>query len=65
MQWADHVLFFAFDLFVEEGKASDGNSRCIYTYGTTTHIATSRSWQDELPYTLEDPGAVWQRLGIK
>lgn len=62
--WAEHVIFVGYDVFVEEGKGQGSGTRTIYTQELPTHIAGSRTKQLTLTYTLEDPGALWRELGI-
>jgi hypothetical protein len=63
-QWADHVLFVAYDVYAKEGKAQGSGTRTIYSAEMPTHIAKSRVSQVALPFQLENPGAVWSALGI-
>lgn len=62
--WAEHVIFVGYDVFVEEGKGQGSGTRTIYTQELPTHIAKSRTKQISLSFTLEDPGAIWRELGI-
>lgn len=64
-QWADHVVFIAYDIFVTEGKGQGSGTRTIHTVELPTHIAKSRTEQFAMNFTLDDPGAVWKRLGIQ
>lgn len=63
-EWADHVLFVGYDVFVEEGKGQGSGTRTIYTQELPTHIAKSRAAQLSVAFDLSDPGAVWRELGI-
>lgn len=63
-EWADHVLFIGYDVFVEEGKGQGSGTRTIYTQELPTHIAKSRAVQLSRSFDLQDPGAVWRELGI-
>jgi hypothetical protein len=62
--WADHVLFIAYDINVESGKGQGSGTRSIYTQELPTHIAKSRTKQTVISFTQEDPGAIWRELGI-
>ena len=62
--WADHVLFIAYDIAVKEGKGRGSGSRTIYTQELPTHIAKSRTKQLTISFDLQDPSAVWRELGI-
>lgn len=64
-EWADHVLFVGYDVNVEDGRGQGVGSRTIFTQELPTHIAKSRTAQLSIPYTIQDPGAVWQALGIR
>lgn len=65
-QWADHILFLNFDVYVQSGtgKAAGGSSRQIATLPQAFHIAGSRSAQVVLPFDIQDPSAIWRTLGI-
>ncbi len=62
--WADHVLFIAYDVAVKEGKGRGVGTRTIYTQELPTHIAKSRTKQLTTSFDLQDPGAIWRELGI-
>lgn len=62
--WAEHVLFLGYDVFVKDEKARGSGTRTIYTVELPTHIAKSRTKQFSMPFTLDSPGAVWSELGI-
>jgi hypothetical protein len=62
--WADHVLYLAYDVHVEEGKGMGSGTRTIFTYELPTHIAKSRTKALMCNYDINDPGAVWRELGI-
>lgn len=64
--WADHVLFIGYDVFVEEGtgKGQGSGTRTIYSYETPVHVAKSRTKAIAQPYDISDPSAVWRELGI-
>lgn len=63
-QWADHVVFIGYDIYVKDGKGQGSGTRTLYTAELPTHIAKSRTEQLSMPFDLQDPGAVWTRLGI-
>lgn len=62
--WADHVLFIGYDVFVEDGKGQGSGTRTIYTQELPEHIAKSRTKQTQLSFEISNPGAVWAELGI-
>ncbi len=62
--WADHVLFIGYDVFVEDGKGRGSGSRTTFTQELPTHLAKSRTVQTSVDYDLNDPGAIWRALGI-
>lgn len=62
--WADHVLFVAYDVDVQHGKGRGSGTRTIYTQELPTHIAKSRSKQTTMSFSLENPSAIWRELGI-
>ena len=62
--WAEHLVFVGYDVIVEDGKGTGAGTRTIYTQEYPTHMAGSRTKQLVIPYTLEDPGALWRELGI-
>ena len=64
-EWADHVIFIGYDVFVEDGKGQGSGTRTIYTQELPTHIAKSRAKQFSIPFTLEEPGAIWRELGVQ
>jgi len=63
--WAEHVVFIAYDVVVHEGKGTGSGTRSIYTQELPTHVAKSRTKQGQFVFDLQKPGAVWQELGIK
>lgn len=63
-QWADHVVRIGYDVSVDDGKAQGVGTRTVYTQETPTHIAKSRTKQVIIPFTLQDPAAIWRELGI-
>lgn len=67
VQWADHVLFVAYDVNVtKEGKGQGGGTRTVYTAERPTHIAKSRRLGGE-PVLYEHAGddTIWQHLFAK
>jgi hypothetical protein len=64
--WCEHLVFIGYDVYVEEGsnKGTGSGTRTAYTQELPTHLAKSRTQQLSMPYTIDNPGAVWQALGI-
>lgn len=65
--WADHVLFVGYDVYVdkETSRAQGSGSRTIYTYERPTHLAKTRSeYQHDVSFELDDPGAIWRALEV-
>lgn len=61
-EWADHVLFVAFDTNVsKDGKASGSGSRTIYPQERPGHLAKSRRLDAPLPYRRGD-GVLWHEM---
>jgi len=60
-EWADHVLFFGYDIDVAGGKARGGESRTIYTTERPHCMAKSRTLDDEIVVERHD-ATIWQRL---
>lgn len=63
-QWADHIVFIAYDMSVTEGKARGVGSRSYYTFELPTHIAGSRSAALCDGFDLADPAKLWRDLGV-
>ncbi len=63
-EWADHVLFVGYDIYVKQGKGQGSGTRTIYTQELPTHIACSRAKQLSISFDLQDPSAIWRELGI-
>lgn len=63
-EWADHVIFIGYDVFVKDGKGQGSGTRTIYSQELPTHVAKSRTKQLAISFDLQDPGAVWRELGI-
>lgn len=64
--WCEHLLFVGYDVFVQEGtgKGQGSGTRTIYTTELPTHLAKSRTKQLSMPFTIDNPGAIWKELGI-
>jgi len=62
--WVDHLLFIGYDVYVDGGKGQGSGLRSISTQELPTHLAKSRARQLSIPFTLDDPGAIWRELGI-
>ena len=62
--WADHVLFLAYDVHVKDGKGQGSGTRSIYTTELPTHIAKSRTASLVLDFDLFDAAAIWHHLNI-
>lgn len=61
-EWADHMLFIGFDLFVREnGKATGAGTRTIYPVEMPTHWAKSRSLTQPIPY-VKGSADIWKQL---
>jgi len=63
-EWADHLCFVGYDVYVRGGKGEGAGTRTIYTQELPTHVAKSRSHQVCIPFELEDAGRIWRELGI-
>lgn len=64
-QWADHVLYVGYDVFVSEGKGTGSGTRTIYTSERPTHLAKSRGTQAAIVFDQTKVPAIWEQLGIK
>lgn len=63
IQWADHVLYLAYDVVAKEGKGKGAGTRTIYPAELPTHIAKSRTLPpDPIPYEGPDDGAIWEAI---
>lgn len=62
--WCDFIAYLSMDKAVKDGKAKGGGTRTVTTQERATHIAKSRTQSFTIPFTLEDPGALWKHLGI-
>lgn len=61
-EWADHMLYIGFDVFVnEDGKAQGGGTRTIFPTEMPTHLAKSRSLADPIAYT-KGSADLWKLL---
>ena len=63
-QWADHVVFVSYDVYVEDGKGRGTGTRTAYTSELPTHLAKSRVAQLAEPFDLQNPDTVWRKLRI-
>lgn len=65
MEWADHVLYVGYNMTSKDGKAKGNGTRTIYTAGSPTIIAKSRSLPPSpIPYTKDD-ATLWNLLLAK
>lgn len=60
-EWCDHLLYIAFDTFVEGGKATGSGTRTIYPSELPMHWAKSRTLSEAMGYPKDDH-TVWQLL---
>jgi len=63
-EWVDHLLFVAFDQYVEDGKAKGGGTRTIYPTEMPSWWAKSRKLSDPIPYE-RGSAALWDQLFAK
>lgn len=63
-EWSDHAVFLRFDVFTKDGKATGAGTRTAYTSPLATHVAKSRTKLVSLPFTAQDPGALWRELRV-
>ncbi len=64
-EWADHVLFLAFDAVVSsDGKASGSGTRTIHPQERPGHLAKSRRLDAPIPYRRGD-GELWRLLNAE
>lgn len=61
VQWADHVLFLAYDVIAEGGKGRGSGTRTIYPRELPSHLAKSRILADPVAYPKGD-GSVWSKI---
>lgn len=63
IQYADHVLFMAYDVAVlKGGKGKGGGTRTIWTVERPDHIAKSRSLSEVIPFESSTDGTIWTML---
>lgn len=62
IQWADHVLFLAYDVVAEDGKAQGGGTRTVYPAERPTHIAKSRLLADPISFDGPADSEVWDDM---
>jgi hypothetical protein len=60
-EWADHVLFFGYDVIAEDGKAKGSGTRTIYSAERPHCMAKSRT-TDGTPIAVEDGTDVWGQI---
>jgi hypothetical protein len=60
-EWCDHLLFIGYDLFVEDGRATGGGSRTIYTTEHPTCLAKSRQLSQTVGYE-QGSSELWKLL---
>jgi hypothetical protein len=62
LEWADHVLFINFDVFVsEDGKGQGSGTRTIYPNKMPGFWAKSRELSEPIPYAKGD-ASLWKKL---
>ena len=62
VQWADHVLFLAYDVVADDGKAQGGGTRTIYPAERPSHIAKSRLLADPMDFADPSDGSIWDAI---
>jgi hypothetical protein len=60
-EWADHVLFYGYDIEVKDGKGKGGGSRTIYPCEMPHCMAKSRTCRWPIPVRESDPG-IWSAI---
>ena len=60
-EWLDHLLYIEYDVNVQKGKATGGNSRTIHCQEQARFAAKSRSLTEFIPYRQQDP-TLWRKL---
>ncbi len=61
-EWADHLLYIGFDVFVNEnGKGQGAGTRTIFCNEMPTHWAKSRSLSEPIAYELGS-AELWKKL---
>lgn len=65
-EWADHVLYYGYDVAVdEEGKAKGHGSKTIYTSEMPYCMAKSRTLAGQFPQAESEEQNIWQLLFAK
>ncbi len=62
--WAEHVVFLAYDIFVKNERAQGSATRTAYTVEYPAHLAKSRSRELALSFDLSKPTDLWDQLGV-
>jgi hypothetical protein len=60
-EWADHVLFFGYDIDVKDGKGRGSGTRTVYPCELPHCMAKSRTLADPMPLGKFDT-TLWERL---
>lgn len=64
-EWCDHVLFYAYDVAVKDGKAMGGGSRTLYTHPEAWFKAKARGFdKDFIVPDFANLGEVWAQLFV-
>jgi hypothetical protein len=61
VEWMDHVLFVAYDIYTKDGKASGSGSRTIYPQAAGFALAKSRRLREPVE-CIEGDGTIWELL---
>ena len=61
-EWADHVLFFGYDVAVKDGKGTGSGSRTIYPAELPHCMAKSRTCRDPIPFVEGQEESVWAEI---
>lgn len=61
-EWADHVLFFGYDVSVSEGKGKGTGTRTVYPAERPHCMAKSRTIADQIPITKDNAASLWATL---
>ena len=59
-EWADHVLFFSYDVISEDGKARGAGTKTIYTSELPYFMAKSRTTKEQI--NVDDGTDVWAQI---
>jgi len=65
VQWADHVLFMAYDVVAEEGKGKGSGTRTIWPVERPDHIAKSRILTEPILDEGVEDARVWDAIFAK